>query len=722
MAFLRNMFRRNEVPPESIAVRATNDSAPPMAFYLNGQGRMQAIKADGYISSGNYSTVGLGYMIRNQEQYARAAIASVWAANCISLRSDTMARLEWLVRDKKSKEPIEGHPFTVALENSKQNVIRLLEKRLLTYGEFFAKPLRNDDQFFSGFHVLNNLDVEVDTSQGFISEFQYNPQGVGQVFTFSPDDVVYIHTDNDFDDLRGLSKLEHVLLEIQIDRDISRTTAAFYRNDARPGVLLIPETNLTPKRADEVIAYWNAQFEGPDKTGRTVLMPETIKEVVDFQRAPALDDVELRESTRREVCAAFKVPLSMAGAWDDATYQSLPEQRMAFYEETIIPAAESNARDLTKFALPFFDDSRLTEVYFDAATILALVENRAEDVDIATRKLNSGAYTMNEMRASLGDEPVVGGDIHIMQSGWIPVQAGDLETFESPNTAQAPEEQEPLALPETTQPTAPTIEATPEMVSEKHIKKKKQPRDKLGRFGEGGGSSGGGDDDNGGGDDGDSGNGGGVSTKPPAWAKEKGRFTTQVDGVVDFGHMDNNPANVIGANITSEISTKQTDALSSSQKESATTYTGESYKKINGGLRSGEALSDENQRTVDGLDSAIAQSSLERPTMLYRGMKMNDSLRENIKPGATFSDAAYTSTSFDQANSERFSTGGDPGAVMRITAPAGQTGLATSSISEFSEENEFVLPRGTTYSVTGVSVDPDSGLTFIEAEIVPEAA
>ncbi len=108
-------------------------------------------------------------------------------------------------------------------------------------------------------------------------------------------------------------------------------------------------------------------------------------------------------------------------------------------------------------------------------------------------------------------------------------------------------------------------------------------------------------------------------------------------------------------------------------------------------------------------------------------MKMNDSLKRNnnsksqLTPGATFTDQAYTSTSFDQANPERFA-GGDDGAIMRISAPEGQTGLAASSLSEFPEEHEFILPRNTQYSITSVSVDPDTGKTYIDAEIIGQAA
>jgi HK97 family phage portal protein len=475
MAFLRNLFSRKTETKAQPASR----SADPLAFYLNGNGKLSTLKSNGLIDTNYMRTVGLSHLYHNAEMYAKAAIASVWAANCINLRADTMARLDFHVRHKYTKDIIPEHPFTIALDNSERNIMRLFEKRLLTFGEVFIKPLSSDYQRPGALWALNNLDVDVDTSRGYIDGFWYTPNGVSQTHYYKPrgkgggrfKEIAYIHTDNDFDDFRGLSKFEHVLLEIHIDRDISRTTAAFYQNDARPGLLLIPDGTPTPDQMEQFVASWNMQFKGPSKSGRTGFAPTILKDVKEFQRPPTVDDVELRESVRREICAAFKVPLSMAGAWDDATYQSLPEQRQFFYEETIIPAAEQNARDLTKHVLPFFDSNTDHEIYFDATSILALVENVVEKTDVVIKKVQAGLSTVNEGREALDMDKIKGGDIFIMQSGWIPVPQDELSTFEAPNTAQPyPEPPAPPQLPEgqPAQQLTRTVYLTPPETEHKH--------------------------------------------------------------------------------------------------------------------------------------------------------------------------------------------------------------------------------------------------------------
>lgn len=212
-----------------------------------------------------------------------------------------------------------------------------------------------------------------------------------------------------------------------------------------------------------------------------------------------------------------------------------------------------------------------------------------------------------------------------------------------------------------------------------------------------------------------------VSSGKPSWATDEKRMISRdPDGYMDYGHIDENPVNTMGDMRAENMSRTQTSVLAEPQKQAAKTYTGETYTAINGGLRKG-GLDPVHDATVRDLDSAISKSELPENTVLYRGMELNDNLRNNIKPGATFTDQAYTSTSLDQGNPSRFA-GGENGAVMRIKAQKGQKGLAMQSISDYPEEKEVLLPRGTKYKITGVTRDPDTGRTFIDAEIIGDAA
>lgn len=397
---------------------AVKQAAPDhslLAYYVAPDGRMHAVKSSSASMwpGGAYSRAPIS---SSPEGYAQASIVSVWAGRCIYLRATNINRLDWHVRNKKTKERIENHPLQIAIERNRQRIMRKFEWSSQIWGESFLWPRKNDYDYYSDLVWLNNLSIDVDTAQGYIRRYQYSPLAGGRTHIFERDELAFIYSDNPFDDLRGLSPFEHILVEVGIDRDIARTTKSFYANDARPGIVLIPEETLDPTGAQEFTDYWNKNFRGPDNAGKTGLLPRRIKEIKEIQRPPTIDDVDTRESVRREICAAFGVPLSIAGAWDDAQYQSAPEQRKSFYEETIIPRAEEIAQDWTTHVLPYFDDSGKTEVAFEADVLLALVENTQEKTTAANSKLTSGGITLNEYRVELGHDALPNGDVLYMPS------------------------------------------------------------------------------------------------------------------------------------------------------------------------------------------------------------------------------------------------------------------------------------------------------------------
>ena len=418
--------------------------------------KMQAVKSGGYLG-GAYSPYNNAPITSSPAGYAYASIVSVWAMRCIEIRSKAVSRMDWYVKSRKTGKKIDNHPLEVALQRSPQRIMRKWEWSQMVWGETFLWPRRNDDSYYSDIKWLNNLGVEVDTSTGTIRQFQYTPTYGGTAHNFKPSQIAYFYTDNPFDDLRGLSKFESVLLEVGIDKDITRVTKAFYANDTRVGLMLIPENDLNVTDAKAFIEFWKDNFQGPANAGKPVLMPHNIKEVKEIQRAPTPDDVELRESTRREICAAFGVPMSIAGAWDDANYQSAPEQRKSLYEETVIPECEDIARDGTQRLLPFFGNPETEEIDFDATKIMALIENQDEKANIANARLTSGGITLNEYREQMELEPIPQGNVY-----YIPSNARVIPASQLGQVGNEPEPQRmQIETPRMTPPPQPQLPAPP---------------------------------------------------------------------------------------------------------------------------------------------------------------------------------------------------------------------------------------------------------------------
>lgn len=436
---------------------ARRDAPVTLGYHVAGDGSVRAVnapmagKSDG-LELPNYARAigGLGGVDVNG--LAQAYVASVWAFRCIALKANAIARMPWRVVDAHTRKEIADHPLALALRRNPR-LFRKWPWSLDIWGEAFIEKVRNAYRYPKDLKWLNPMGIDVDTSTGKIRSVQYMPPGGGQYVTFEPDDIVFARTDNPFDDLRGLSPFLAVMDEIGIDRDLSRMTRAFYANDARPGMMLVPKSNVGIPDAQRFIEWWKKEYQGAKNAGKPVFMPYEI-DLKEVQRPPSADDVTLRESLRREIAAAFGVPLSLAGAWDEAQYQSLPEQRQSFYEETVLPLCMDIGDDVNSYAMPFFDGSARAEFEWVFDDILALSAASKLRSEALAKDLASGGITVNQYRQEKGYEPIPTGNVLYVPAGVVVTKIEDLGKAQPP---PAPAQPFPLGLPQRTQ--APQIPA-----------------------------------------------------------------------------------------------------------------------------------------------------------------------------------------------------------------------------------------------------------------------
>jgi SPP1 gp7 family putative phage head morphogenesis protein len=154
-------------------------------------------------------------------------------------------------------------------------------------------------------------------------------------------------------------------------------------------------------------------------------------------------------------------------------------------------------------------------------------------------------------------------------------------------------------------------------------------------------------------------------------------------------------------------------------------YTAYGHDIINNslrGTRDDEAVREETQRSIAGLDALISNYSvLPENTVLYRGIA--GEIAEDFKslqPGDTFTDKGYTSATSEEYIAQKFGTesgrfGNVPYVNLIIDAPAGSRAL---NVDEYvnskyipgtgryeggftpRNESEFILPRDATFEVT----------------------
>jgi hypothetical protein len=155
-------------------------------------------------------------------------------------------------------------------------------------------------------------------------------------------------------------------------------------------------------------------------------------------------------------------------------------------------------------------------------------------------------------------------------------------------------------------------------------------------------------------------------------------------------------------------------------------YTSES-KVLNQKLRKHDKAT-EQSREVDALDTLIRETKpLPQGSVVYRTVKSGVWRNWKLKPGDVVSDDAYVSTSIgtklaDSCKSVNKSKGKTVHETMRIIMPQDTSGIFLGKISDFEDENEYLLPRGTKLRYLGLDSDGYRVMERVSAQPSSESA
>ena len=175
------------------------------------------------------------------------------------------------------------------------------------------------------------------------------------------------------------------------------------------------------------------------------------------------------------------------------------------------------------------------------------------------------------------------------------------------------------------------------------------------------------------------------------------------------------------------------------------TYQGQGYVNINNYLRLPDLVIDEDSfyyqseitrnivaTNIKRLDSVMDNApGLKENVITYRGVSggRTDEVFGKLKPGDTFADPAYVSSSLDRSVPMDFINGTRGQYVLEIENPAGTKGIFPAVFKEgklnrslfndgMNAEAEWLLPRDTKFKVLRVTEESD-GITYIRVRVMP---
>lgn len=353
----------------------------------------------------------------------RAYLASLWAYRCISLRGKRLAAVPLLVKSHDDQYPdrfgmmhdepvsrtVRQHVLQRWVGPGSTRVWRTLEYDMCIWGRGFILPTQR------GLFRLNPSTIEVIKSpEDGIDGFRQVIDG-NIVAEWEPKDLIYFYDYDPTDDVGSISPLAWALSQVGAEVSVGEFVNGFFANDATPAGLLSSDQPLKPTDIDNTMKWWNKLFGGIGNAGKIGIVGGGLK----FQQiSSSMEDLAipaLRLEIRRDVCAAFGVPMTIALADEAANFATAGQQYVAFYTETILPELDLIIDTLNEQLVPRFDKRGTLKIEADTTKIKPLQEDSAELTNRAVAGFGGGVMTFNESRAMQDLRPTADDYINLGQ-------------------------------------------------------------------------------------------------------------------------------------------------------------------------------------------------------------------------------------------------------------------------------------------------------------------
>jgi HK97 family phage portal protein len=245
---------------------------------------------------------------------------------------------------------------------------------------------------------------------------------------YRPQDIVHLPGPPDPNYPRwGLPWLAPALDMIDLDNEITRFSQGFFERGAVTDHLYTSEHELTDEEIQRLETRWNRRRAGTENSFGLWVLDRTKGNLQRMGLATGSREIglfDLRKQVEARIASAANIPPIVVGftiGLEHATYSNYGQARGAMHEENTGPHIRKLEAELTfKLARPMSPGLR---VRADLSRVMALLEWEASRQQLELSKLQQGAQTRNEARASLDLPPTQGGDVFLTPLNVTPEQA-----------------------------------------------------------------------------------------------------------------------------------------------------------------------------------------------------------------------------------------------------------------------------------------------------------
>ncbi len=152
----------------------------------------------------------------------------------------------------------------------------------------------------------------------------------------NPSNVIHIRGLG-FDGLQGYSVITKAAESIGFGLALRKYGSVFFKNNARPNVILEHPNTLSPQAADRLKRSWESLYSGLDNAHKTAILEEGMKAHILSINAEDAQLLQSRQFEIREIANWFGVPPHKLGDDSRTAYNSLEQENQSYLDQALDP-------------------------------------------------------------------------------------------------------------------------------------------------------------------------------------------------------------------------------------------------------------------------------------------------------------------------------------------------------------------------------------------------
>jgi HK97 family phage portal protein len=243
----------------------------------------------------------------------------------------------------------------------------------------------------------------------------------GNEFRVDGENMIHI-LNYSYDGLVGVSTLTHAMNSMGLAQASEASAKGFFLSGANMSGILQQEVGkLTPEKAKQIKDSWAKAFDiTSGQPGGIAVMEGGLKFTPVTVNPKDAQMLETRQFNVVEICRFFGVSPSKVFDSQNLTYSNIESFQLGFLTDTISPL---DAKIEAEFNRKLLRPSKRMNTRFNLNIDDLLRANMDATANYVSKMFQCGGYTVNEVRAKIGNPKVEGGDKALAPMNLIDINA-----------------------------------------------------------------------------------------------------------------------------------------------------------------------------------------------------------------------------------------------------------------------------------------------------------